>query len=204
VALFIAACFWLGGLLFTAAGRNFLTMPLFAVVLCTFAHPTRRTLASCAAAVVLLPLLFYAAVQNVWGVVTALGLGLLPALLIGATGRVVAWARNRDVVPTILGGYFGFPVGLLCGCCGASFIFVLLFGQENLQRVQRYVQEPTPRSDAEAWAFLSQFDWAPSLVFSIAWVLLSILGSVTLGALLGAAAAGRKPIPGERLARGNP
>jgi serine/threonine protein kinase len=57
VALLFAVSLWLVAMALTGVFSNFLSMPLFAVVAFAFVRPTRRTLAVCAATVLLLSLL---------------------------------------------------------------------------------------------------------------------------------------------------
>jgi len=198
VAVIIAICLWLVALVVLALMRNFVTMPLFAAVLLVLVRPAWKTIGLSAAFVLLLSVLDYALVQSVLRLVIALGAGLVPAFLIGTIGRAVAWARKREVVATIVGAYFGFLVAILFACCGFPFILAFSFGMDNLKKFQEY-QQTANKSDAEALAFLQQFDYRLPLVLGVCWLLISGLAPTTLGAVVGGAVSGGKKILGRLL-----
>ncbi len=214
VALGIAACIWLACFALTALARNFLAAPLFAVALLLFVRPTRKTFAVSAATLLVLCLLQWVVLlrgAGLWQVAFGLAFlgaqGLVPAVLLGTVGRVVAWVMRRDVVATTLGAYFGSLLGALCACGGGALIFFAAVGQENFQKFQDLNQKYAARAKEtqtkqpphaeeqyqeevlELWRGID-FTWPA--VFTGGWVLLSALLPTALGAFLGGAAAGRK------------
>ncbi|HZY86393.1 MAG TPA: serine/threonine-protein kinase [Gemmataceae bacterium] len=222
VALAIAFAIWLAFFALMALMRNFVSAPTFALVLLLFVRPTWKTLAVGAAVLLVFCLLQWAVLlrgAGLWGVPIGLALigaqGLVPAVLIGTVGRVVAWVMRRDAVATTLGAYFGSLLGGLCACGGVPIIFAISMGQENVQKFQEFSQKFSAQaqqaqkqaqtkqpsnaqvmSEEEILAFFRQFDYTWPLVFSISWALLSSLLPTTLGAFLGGAATGRKAVRG--------
>jgi predicted Ser/Thr protein kinase len=201
VALILAAAFWLVGLGLTLLLRDFDTMPVFAAVLIAFVRPTRRTLAVCAATVLLLyllPFLVFRPDPILFGVSRLVA--LLPALVIGTVGRVVAWAMRRDVVATTLGAFFGFLVAMPLTCCGSVIALGVSLGRDNMQKIQEFnqrtMQQGGAKNEEEVLEFYRQFDWTWPMVAGGTTALVCLLVPPVLGAVIGGAAAGRAPARG--------
>jgi predicted Ser/Thr protein kinase len=217
VALGIAACLWLVWFAPMVLFRNVLTAPLFALVLLLFVRPTRKTFLVSAATLLVLGLVQWVILlrgSGLWGVTLGLAIlvaqGLVPALVIGTAGRVVAWVMKRDAVATTLGAYFGSLLGAVCACGGGLLIFFVALGQENFQKFQdvnqkyaakaKEIQTKQPRAADEEYqeemlALWRGIDITWPVVFTGTWVVLSALLPTLLGAFLGAAATGRKKGP---------
>jgi hypothetical protein len=217
VALGIAALIWLGIFALTALTHNYLPAPVFAVVLLLFVRPTRKTFLVSAAILLAFGLLQWAVLLrggSVWGVALGLAVlgaqGLVPALLLGTVGRLVARVMKRDVVATTLGAYFGSLLGGLCACGGGAVIFFATVGQGNFEKFQEINQKniaqakaaktgQPPATDEQAQeemlTLLRSIDYTWPAVFTGSWVLVSALLPTVLGAFLGAAATGRNKRP---------
>jgi predicted Ser/Thr protein kinase len=197
IALVVAAGLWSVWFAMFAFLGNFLEAPLFAVILIAFVRPTWRTLAGCAAVAVVLTGLRYLLVPDVILLAINLLPAIVPAVVIGAVGRAVAWVMKRDVLATTLGAYFGTALGSICACCGVFPIMGMALGEENLKQMQQIQARAgtDPKAEAQMRELFGRIDYTQPLLLGIVWVVGATGVPATLGAVIGGAAGGRADRP---------
>jgi hypothetical protein len=198
IALIVAAGLWAVWFALFAFLWNFLDAPLFAIILIAFVRPTWRTLAGCAAGAAVLTGLQYLLMGDVTLVAINFLPAVVPAVVIGAVGRAVAWVLKRDVLATTLGAYFGTALGTICACCGTFPIMGLSLGEDKLKEMQQIQARSAtdPKAEADMRELLRGIDYTRPLLFGTLWVVAATGVPAVLGAVIGGAAGGRARRPG--------